>query len=96
MNQIQNIKDEKRAIDILEKAFINSKGMTWMLKRKNKKNLRIFLSSVVTIARIQILLRKSNINYLLMFLSFDELNRTNWQQQKKQASRNHPPLLNFY
>jgi len=44
MNQIQNIKDEKRAIDILEKAFINSKGMTWMLKRKNKKNLRIFLS----------------------------------------------------
>jgi hypothetical protein len=44
MNQIQNNIDKKRAIDIMEKAFINSKGMTWMLKHKNGNNLRMFLS----------------------------------------------------
>ena len=44
MNPIQNKQDKNRALDIMEKAFIGSTGMTWMLKRNNKNNLRIFLS----------------------------------------------------
>lgn len=44
MYQIRNKKDKKRAIGIMAKAFINSKGMTWMLKHKNENNLRLFLS----------------------------------------------------
>lgn len=47
MDQIQNKKDKNRALDILEKAFINSKGMTWMIKQKNKKNLRTFLTYIL-------------------------------------------------
>ncbi len=44
MNPVQNKQDKKRALDIMVKAFIGSTGMTWMLKRNNKANLRIFLS----------------------------------------------------
>lgn len=44
MNPIQNKQDKNRALDIMEKAFIDSTGMTWMLKRNSKKHLRIFLS----------------------------------------------------
>ena len=44
MNLIKNNRDKKRALDILENAFIDSPGMTWMLRKCNKKNLRIFLS----------------------------------------------------
>lgn len=44
MDQIRNKTDKKRAIDIMEKAFINSQGMTWMLKQKNESSLRMFLS----------------------------------------------------
>ena len=44
MNLIKNKQDENRALDIMEKAFIGSTGMTWMLKRNSKANLRIFLS----------------------------------------------------
>ncbi len=44
MNPIQNNQDKNRALDIMEKAFAGSTGMTWMLRRNNKSNLRIFLS----------------------------------------------------
>ena len=44
MYHIQNNQDKNRALDIMEKAFIGSTGMTWMLRRNNKSNLRIFLS----------------------------------------------------
>jgi hypothetical protein len=51
MNQIQTVQEKKRALDILEKAFINSKGMTWMIKRKSKTNLRVFLTYLFNEAR---------------------------------------------
>jgi hypothetical protein len=44
MVQIQNTQDKNRALDILEDAFASSPGMTWMLKRKSKASLRIFLT----------------------------------------------------
>ncbi len=44
MDIITNHKDKTRALDILEDAFIGSRGMTWMLRTCNKKNLRVFLS----------------------------------------------------
>ena len=53
MNQIKNKKDRNKALDILEKAFINSKGMTWMIKRKNNKNLRIFLTYFLNEASVK-------------------------------------------
>ena len=44
MNLIKTKDDRIRALDILENAFISSRGMTWMLKKASKKNLRIFLT----------------------------------------------------
>ena len=44
MNHIKTKNDKIRALDILENAFISSPGMTWMLRKKSKKRLRIFLS----------------------------------------------------
>ncbi len=53
MNNIQNNQEKNRALDIMEKAFINSVGMTWMLKKKNRKNLRKFLSYIFHQASIK-------------------------------------------
>lgn len=45
MNHIQTLTEKNRALDILEKAFITSPGVTWMLKKRNRKSLRVFLSA---------------------------------------------------
>ena len=44
MNLIKTKNDKTRALDILENAFISSRGMTWMLRKSSKKSFRIFLS----------------------------------------------------
>lgn len=46
MYQINHAMDRARALDILEKAFYNVPGITWMIRNKNKskEHLRILLS----------------------------------------------------
>ena len=45
MRQISSENEKKRALDILEKAFQCSPGITWMIgKERSQKKIRIFLS----------------------------------------------------
>ena len=51
---ITNKNDKNRALDILEDAFISSRGMTWMLKTENKKDLMpsSFLTALMSICNV--------------------------------------------
>jgi hypothetical protein len=44
MIQIQHTTDKKRALDILQKAYCQSQGLGWMIKKCDAKKMRIFIS----------------------------------------------------
>lgn len=54
MKQISSENEKKRALDILEKAFQCSPGITWMIgKERSQKKIRIFLSMFLLEASVR-------------------------------------------